>query len=466
MPTPLLALCALSALATAAERAGAAEEHTYVAYSKPIRLRPAEVHNRVDEPVALPPELARRLANSSVTVSSFAVDVVEVLHGGRERSAPLYDAYNHHFIVFFGTEAGLWRLYNSSANLDPIGGACVKPAHAHHALGTNGHLAHKRGFAQFGGASGAEFRNNPHDIPKPYGFLLSGVTHMAAVLHLIGMRGVEGHSLAHAPLLECPCTPQRHVDPAAGTIGGCLPRPPFHCTDQLVRQRNGGCSLQGYTGGYRCCEHGAFLVDTDAHDVERRPAATYRLKFSLTFRAHEPARDVPLHATSCCDVTEPVQRAGHGFLGGNVEYDIPRCAEGTPPDACVHVATNVQPLDLAEKEDADELVELVHAAGHLHHGGIALELVDELTGQLVCRATPTYGASAAAGDEDGFLVGIQPCVWGPPPLPPPPRFKRSHPMRTIAYYNSSRPHTGVMSLWLMSAAVVGRPAEAAPVAAE
>lgn len=308
-----------------------------------------------------------------------------------------------------------------------------------------------------------QFRNTPHVFPAPYAYTLSNVTHMASVLHLIGMRDVEGHSLAHEPLLECPCTPQRHIDLAKGTIDGCLPRPDFRCSDQLVAQRNGGCSLERYTGGYRCCEHGSFLVDTSKHDVEKRPYATYRLKFSLTFREHVPARDVPLHATSCCDVTEPA-KLEKGFLAGNVEYNIPQCAAGTPPAMCVHVATNVQPIDLTEHDDPDELIELVHAVGHLHVGGIRLELVDELTGQIVCTATPTYGSSAAAGDEAGFLVGIQPCVWGPPPLPPPPRFKRSHPMRTIAYYNSSQPHTGVMSLWLMSAAVVRAPPAAMPVA--
>ena len=34
--------------------------------------------------------------------------------------------------------------------------------------------------------------------------------------------------------------------------------------------------------------------------------------------------------------------------------------------------------------------------------------------------------------------GIPPCVWGPPPLSPPPRIRRNEHVRTVAFYNVSR----------------------------
>jgi hypothetical protein len=106
--------------------------------------------------------------------------------------------------------------------------------------------------------------------------------------------------------------------------------------------------------------------------------------------------------------------------------------------------------------------------GHMHAGGLRLEMVDDESGELLCEVHAAggsavggdgsggllYGASSAAGDESGFLVGSAPCVWGPPPLQPPPRFQKQHRIRTTAYYNCSVEHTGVMSLWLAGAASV------------
>lgn len=452
------------------------KEHTVTFYSSPIRLRPAEVHNRVHPPSELPPLLSRTLANATIAVTGFDVDVVSLPSpdaapggdGSLERRVPLYEAYNHHFLMFLGTREGIHELYNHTAGVDPLGGKCVKPSHAHHGFGTtNGHgrHAHSGGFTQFGGASGAEFRHNPHRFPPPFAFTLSRATHFTSLLHLIDMRRAPREPPYSPPLYECPCTPQRHIDLVNGTIDGCKPRPEFACSDALLAQRNGGCSLPLYRGGYRCCEDGVFLVDTAKRDVERGPESVYYLKFALTFHEHVPARDRPLRPLSCCDVTTPSSAASgrRGFRAGNIEYDIPRCSKGTPAHLCVHTATGVQPLDAgAADADADAEVELVHAAGHAHVGALRLDLVDELTGQLVCSAVPTYGKSREAGDEEGFLVGIEPCVWGEPPLRPPPRFKRSNPMRTVAYYNSSIARTGVMSLWLLAGSVVesGRPGDA------
>jgi len=433
----------------------APELHHATFYSHAIRVRPTEVHNELGVPIKLPPELSRVFANRSVGVTSFEVDVVskEAVHGKVvERSVPLHEAYNHHFLTYIGDEEGIWNLYNLTA-----GAQCDKPNRE--LLSMKTFKAHHRGFSQFGGASGAEFRNNPHDFPDPYVVVLNSPTHVAMLLHVINIPN-DAHAMqggaarGPSPFLECPCTAQRKIDTAAGTIDGCLPQPQFRCSSELVAQRNPACTLASYSGGLRCCEQGMFLSDTDKHDVEHGPRKTLFLKMSLTFREFVPGRDRPLHPTTCCDATSDFYPKGSNLFSANIEYDIPKCPKGTPPERCVHIATSVEPIDLPEGADPDELIELVHAAGHMHVGGMHMDLIDDLTGQLVCRATPTYGTSDKAGDEAGYLVGIQPCVWGPAPLQPPPRFKRSHPVRTVAYYNSTTPHTGVMSLWLMSAAVV------------
>merc|ERR1712070_845174 len=99
--------------------------------------------------------------------------------------------------------------------------------------------------------------------------------------------------------------------------------------------------------------------------------------------------------------------------------------------------------------DPDGIIELVQATGHVHKAGLSLDLIDERSETIVCHVSPLYGSSEAAGDEAGFLVGIRPCQFGLPPLPPPPRFRRSDLIRATARYNSTEAHTGVMSLWLL-----------------
>ena len=49
--------------------------------------------------------------------------------------------------------------------------------------------------------------------------------------------------------------------------------------------------------------------------------------------------------------------------------------------------------------DPKEVVELVYAVGHLHVGGLSLDLYDDDSGELLCHSVPKYGATEAAGDE-------------------------------------------------------------------
>lgn len=71
-------------------------------------------------------------------------------------------------------------------------------------------------------------------------------------------------------------------------------------------------------------------------------------------------------------------------------------------------------------------------------------MINHTSGQLLCDAKLTYGKSDSAGDELGYLVGIEPCVFDPP--------LKVYPhdeLRTVASYNSSNRVDGVMSLWFL-----------------
>merc|ERR1712007_128466 len=128
------------------------------------------------------------------------------------------------------------------------------------------------------------------------------------------------------------------------------------------------------------------------------------------------------------------------------------------PKNCVHVVEHVTQIGTQHLLPSvtsmpwDE-IELLTARGHQHVAGLGLELYRNSTGELICKGHNRYGSSAAAGDEKGFLVSIPPCVWGPPPLPPPPRFKNGEFVRIVSRYDSSEQHLGVMGLYFIQVAI-------------
>jgi len=81
--------------------------------------------------------------------------------------------------------------------------------------------------------------------------------------------------------------------------------------------------------------------------------------------------------------------------------------------------------------------------GHLHVGGIDVTLYDDDTGEVICRSEAIYGNGTEAGNENGYLIGMTPCSFLTPPV-----FPKNKKVRTVARYNNTEPHTGVMGLML------------------
>ena len=98
----------------------------------------------------------------------------------------------------------------------------------------------------------------------PFRTVVSRPDAWAPTLHLINTLPANStYDGVPSPLLQCPCTPQRVIDVASGTIDGQQPFPEFgHCNAAFAS--NPSCSLSSYVGGWRCCEQGVFLIDTDA----------------------------------------------------------------------------------------------------------------------------------------------------------------------------------------------------------
>ena len=90
----------------------------------------------------------------------------------------------------------------------------------------------------------------------------------------------------------------------------------------------------------------------------------------------------------------------------------------------MHEMTSTQFFDLMpnyhqdphkqEGVDPTEEVDLVYAVGHLHVGGLSLDLYDDETGEIICHSAPTYGTGLEAGNEAHYLTGMSDCVFDPP----------------------------------------------------
>merc|ERR1712232_998780 len=318
----------------------------------------------------------------------------------------------------------------------------------------------------FGSAAGAEYRHNPQRFEAPYRLVISKPEVWAPTLHIINTNLADNQTtMDDAPsvsrLLECPCTPQRKIDPAAGTIDGKAADPPIHCSKEFDATGNPSCHLSTYKGGWRCCEHGMFLIDTDKEcqtpDCSEKVVDEIYMKF--TFYYEDATADTRrMESAACCDVTS----SGQG--DENIEHDVTPCAAGAPAAECVWTAETVQPLAHYgvlpwSNPKGSDLVDLVFAAPHLHWAGNSLQLFDHETNETICEVHRTpdnsagimYGTGNEAGDENGYMTGLSPCSWGGGKAR---RFRRDHKLRTRAVYNATTYHTGVMSLWLMDVAAV------------
>lgn len=447
----------------------------FTVFSRPVTLRYGEVHNHLQDYLQLPKDVVDRYADGSrsMAIVGFDVDMVRRSADGSETRVKLDDHYLHHYALLMGKERTMNKMLGEASE-DKMLARMLSGCHAMTRSGIhnfNNKLwlenpgKHRR-MAVLGSAAGAEFRDNPQRFDRPFRAVLARPEVWAPLLHIINTKGGKS-TMPWSPLLECPCTPQRKINVSAGTIDGRPPHPPIECSPEFAATGNPSCHLSTYRGGWRCCEHHMFVIDTDKEcerpDCSEKPLDEVFMKFNFLYedvvegtKAVEPA--------ACCDVTSATQG------NENIEYDIPVCAPGTAPEKCLHVAESVQPVAYYHEHPkspfddhkGSDMVQLAFAAPHLHVAGLSLQLFDHSTGKVLCEVHASkdnkggvaYGHSSAVGDENGYLVGLSTCRWDGEHAP---KFRRDHLLRTRAVYNASMGHTGVMSLWLMDVAAVNEP---------
>jgi hypothetical protein len=433
----------------------------FTIYSQPIRQRYGQVYNKMqtDAPWSdhkFPQDVIARYASGEklMALTGFTLDMIRKNADGTESPVKLTDKYLHHYILYFGSVNDMEKLV-ALAKEDSQVNDMLTSCHGMNGGGLQMVKDMVAGFegVSFGSAAGAEYRHNPQTFQPPYRLLLKTPQVWLPTFHVINTKK-ENQTVS--PLLECPCTPQRKIDPVAGTVDGRKPDPPFGCSPEFEKTGNAACSLETYRGGWRCCEHDMFLIDTDKEcwlpGCLEKPVDEVFMKFTFQYEDATPeTRDI--ESALCCDTT-----------GGNIEHDVPACPSGTPADECIFVTENVQTVGRFNTDKppfASDMVDLVTMAPHLHWAGIAMELFDHETNEKLCEVHRTddwtggvkYGTGDEAGNENGYLVGLRPCTWGGKH---PKRFRRDHLFRSRSVYNATQYHTGVMSLWLGEVSAVPR----------
>mmetsp|Transcript_23640 Transcript_23640/g.65574 ORF Transcript_23640/g.65574 Transcript_23640/m.65574 type:complete len:396 (+) Transcript_23640:297-1484(+) len=392
-----------------------------------------------------------------MAVTGYEVNVVRFNANGDEEAVPAYDAYNHHYaLTMKGANASK---DDSVEKILPLGDS--GPSVLLSSAGLGDSLLDSQWFSE---GNGNEHRLSFHGYPQGFAQVIYSPDRMVNFFHLIntrggGGRGGPGSSLLprnsqatlgarYCGLIECPCTDRRHIDPAAGTIDGKLAG--LNCRGELIAQNNTSCSLATYRGGLRCCEDGVVLLDSDQ---QQPPGSdTFFLKMRFWYEP-EPLPHVTAASFNLVRLFWATDLA-------NGEYDIPVCAPRSA-SPCVHVLKTDFTVDdmcrlygCGPGYDPARGLRLIYSGGHLHVGGLSLELINADTGELLCSNAPQYGSSDAATDEDGYVVAIPPCLWSTddPRLPDPPRLKAGTRLVSIAKYTSKPAgHLGAMAFWQMRA---------------
>lgn len=87
----------------------------------------------------------------------------------------------------------------------------------------------------------------------------------------------------------------------------------------------------------RCsCHHLYYLLDKNQSGLIPPSVLAYHMKMRVYYQPYDPARHQQLY------------RWHWQTAMGSGEYDVPKCAAGTPPDQCVHkITANIRVSDFA-----------------------------------------------------------------------------------------------------------------------
>ncbi len=271
--------------------------------------------------------------------------------------------------------------------------------------------------------------------------------------------------LMGAPVCLCESAEQ------GGSVNG-LPWTSDCFNPELQAQRNPSCDIRTYRGGMTCCHDGVRLLDADQPLPTRQDNFVAKFRFYFESEAVEDTPPTRNRTENAFFLFREVEY-NHG------EYDVPQAQPGTPPEERVHtlissftVRDTIQDCggNMAKwmcapsqggKFPQSDAIDLLHVSGHCHAPScISMELINADTGLTICLVEPIYGQGGGTHgnvddihDEEGYVVGLPPCIWGAAEgLGAPPRLSLDTNLTAIKKSNSTYFHYGVMSHFQMRGA--------------
>ena len=138
---------------------------------------------------------------------------------------------------------------------------------------------------------------------------------------------------------------------------------------------------------------------------------------------------------------------GIGAGGNHDEYDVPKCAEGTPVSDCRHIESGTW-TPISASDPPTYLAALHH---HCHAPTcLRVDTYNNDTGELLCRMEPVYGGThkidLARFDEPGYIANPA-CMFGSAEhgLEAPPLMNNMT-IRVVSTTNNTYGHHGEMAL--------------------
>jgi len=185
----------------------------------------------------------------------------------------------------------------------------------------------------------------------------------------------------------------------------------------VLNQSNPSCDIRHYVGGQWSCHHMWSLLDRDQPIPWTDQPLVFHHKYRFWVQPYVPSYHTAL------TLGETVGSAL--LLGGQWEYDVPKCADGLP--GCSRAADGTWLHTLTGQHVGKHTFAALnfhcHAPSCLEMEvyacdvNVPLESCGVSNGNLVCRTTPVYGGTHAPEvhgtrfDEPGYIA-IADCMWG------------------------------------------------------
>jgi len=291
--------------------------------------------------------------------------------------------------VLLGDRAFEFVSGDPDENMGGLQSVSVNQLYVHHILG---------GVVRGTGAESIQRHDFDAAFPLPYG-ILTGDFDNIMTYHLIDLRETGDQWLECA---ECRCQ-----------------------EDHIFEDE----------GGIYCCTNCTSLIS---------PTIDYRMRYNVSWT----------ELTDLDVLVEPIIAISTNIITGDIEFDVPQynflpSYQQLPEDPTIQVRKRVGTFrtlfsmefpPIIPNYDGPDLVEIHRCAGHLHIGGLVIQLEDVETGEIICSSEATYGSDPTA--DLGFITSMGVHNFDDAPRV----ISADREIQLVTHYNATEKRVGVMGI--------------------